>query len=100
MKVEVGRRKREPSQVFLPRVPPPKQLEPLGLEETSSSDCTGMGIRRYLIGKSLIQTPRSEPQQPYPFMFLRLKTFRSPNLSSPFPIKSTTRPELGEIGGQ
>lgn len=35
--VEVGRRKRLPSQVFLP---PPKQLEPLGLGETSSLDRT------------------------------------------------------------
>lgn len=41
MKVEVSRRKRKPSQVFLPCAPPPVQLEPLGLEGTSFSDCTG-----------------------------------------------------------
>lgn len=63
MKVEVGRRKKAPSQVFLP---PPKQLEPLGLGETFSSDCTDErdGLK---VGSHLEESDSTTRVNPSPF---------------------------------
>lgn len=95
MKVEGGRRKREPSHVFLP---PPTQLEPLGLGETFSSDCTdeqdGQKVGSHLEESN--STPRVNSSTDTPLFFGDAPNFYIPCPSFTFPYKVLSPPHSAE----